>query len=160
MAAMDMSRRSFVQGSAAALGAAGLPLPSLLSSYVGPLGRADAVTRILPPSGDERMAWWREARFGMFIHWGLYSILAGEWMGRTDHAEWIRNTAHIPLAEYDRLVGRFDPVKFDADAWVGMAKDAGMKYVTITSKHHDGFCLFETGSPASASAPPPTGTTS
>jgi alpha-L-fucosidase len=142
MAAMDISRRSFVQGSAAALGAAALPLPPFLS-YVDPLGRPDAVTRMLPPADDERMAWWREARFGMFIHWGLYSILAGEWMGRTDHAEWIRNTAHIPLATYDKLVGRFNPVKFDADAWVGMAKDAGMRYVTITSKHHDGFCLFD-----------------
>ena len=138
---MDMPRRSFVQGGAATLGALAL----------GPLSRAPRpgawATAILPPlrppADDARMAWWREARFGMFIHWGLYSILAGEWMGRTDHAEWIRNTAHIPLAEYDKLVARFNPVKFDADAWVGMAKDAGMRYVTITSKHHDGFCLFD-----------------
>jgi alpha-L-fucosidase len=138
-----MKRRTFLQAGAAGLGAmAFAPLP-----FGAPAGSGLWATSVLPGGGgalhDPRMAWWREARFGMFIHWGLYSILAGEWMGRTDHAEWIRNTAHIPLAEYHKLVGRFNPTLFDADHWVGMAKDAGMKYVTITSKHHDGFCLFD-----------------
>ena len=93
-------------------------------------------------SNDERMAWWREARFGMFIHWGLYAIPAGEWEDNTNHAEWIRTTAQIPLEQYDKFVGQFNPVKFNADDWVRMARDAGMKYIVITSKHHDGFSLF------------------
>jgi alpha-L-fucosidase len=92
---------------------------------------------------DLRMAWWREARFGMFIHWGLYSIPAGEWQGSTDHAEWIRETAHIPLEEYEKFQSQFNPTKFDAEAWAKMAADAGMKYLVITSKHHDGFDLFD-----------------
>ncbi len=92
---------------------------------------------------DARMAWWREARFGLFIHWGLYSIPAGEWNGETGHAEWIRTTARIPIDVYDRFVGQFNPVRFNAEEWVRMAKDAGMKYIVITSKHHDGFCLFD-----------------
>ena len=91
---------------------------------------------------DERMKWWREARFGLFIHWGLYAIPAGEWQGGKNHAEWIRTSAQIPLKEYDQFAEQFNPVKFDADAWARMAKEAGMKYIVITSKHHDGFCLW------------------
>ncbi|MHC4942723.1 MAG: alpha-L-fucosidase, partial [Planctomycetota bacterium] len=78
---------------------------------------------------DKRMAWWREARFGMFIHWGLYAIPAGEWEGGTNHAEWIRTTAQIPIETYDQFVDQFNPVKFDADEWVRIASDAGMKYI-------------------------------
>lgn len=92
---------------------------------------------------DQRMQWWREARFGMFIHWGLYSVPAGEWKGSANHAEWIRTTAQIPLKEYEQFLAQFNPVHFDAEAWVKMAKNAGMKYITITSKHHDGFCLWD-----------------
>ena len=92
---------------------------------------------------NERMAWWREARFGMFIHWGLYAIPAGEWEGNTNHAEWIRTTAQIPIEQYDKFVDEFNPFKFNADEWVRMARDAGMKYIVITSKHHDGFNLFD-----------------
>jgi alpha-L-fucosidase len=92
---------------------------------------------------DARLQWWREARFGLFIHWGLYAVPAGEWNGKTNYAEWIRNNAHIPLEEYEKLVQMFDPNDFNADEWVRMAKDAGMKYIVITSKHHDGFCLFD-----------------
>ena len=92
---------------------------------------------------DKRMGWWREARFGMFIHWGLYAIPAGEWQGETGHAEWIRESAHIPLEEYEKFQPQFDPQKFDAEAWARMAADAGMKYLVITSKHHDGFALYD-----------------
>ncbi len=96
-----------------------------------------------PAEHDARMQWWREARFGLFIHWGLYAIPAGEWDGKTNHAEWIRTTAQIPLEEYDKFVRQFNPVKFNAKEWVRLAKEAGMKYIVITSKHHDGFCLFD-----------------
>jgi alpha-L-fucosidase len=95
---------------------------------------------------DARMAWWREARFGMFIHWGLYAIPAGKWDGKPigGIGEWIMDRANVPVSEYEKLAGQFDPVKFDAAEWVKIAKDAGMKYMVITSKHHDGFCLFDT----------------
>lgn len=96
-----------------------------------------------PEQRDARMAWWREARFGLFIHWGLYAVLAGEWKDETHHAEWILTTAQIPVTEYEKFAARFNPVKFDAAAWVRAAKDAGMRYIVITSKHHDGFCLFD-----------------
>ncbi len=95
---------------------------------------------------DQRMQWWREARFGMFIHWGVYSVPAGSWDGREigGIGEWIMNRAKIPVADYQRMAKQFNPVNYDPDAWVKMAKDAGMKYIVITSKHHDGFALFET----------------
>ena len=105
-----------------------------------------APTDPTPEARDERMAWWREARFGMFIHWGLYAIPAGEWNGKTVPwiSEWIMHSADIPVAEYEALATRFNPTKYDPDRWARIAKDAGMKYVVITSKHHDGFCLFDT----------------
>lgn len=91
---------------------------------------------------DQRMAWWRDARFGMFIHWGLYAVPAGEWKDETNHAEWILTTAQIPVPEYEKFAKQFNPIKFNAEEWVRTAKNAGMKYIVITSKHHDGFCLF------------------
>ena len=94
---------------------------------------------------DARMKWWREARFGMFIHWGLYAIPAGEWKGQEIKGigEWIMDRAKIPIPEYEALVPRFNPEKFDAKQWARIAKDAGVKYIVITSKHHDGFALWD-----------------
>jgi alpha-L-fucosidase len=91
------------------------------------------------------MEWWRDARFGMFIHWGLYAIPAGTWKGEKvpGIGEWIMERADIPVEEYERLASQFNPVKFDADEFVRIAKEAGMKYIVITSKHHDGFCLWD-----------------
>lgn len=98
------------------------------------------------PSHEERMQWWREARFGMFIHWGVYSVPAGTYKGQQvkGGGEWIMRNANIPVAEYAAYAKQFDPEKFDANAWVQIAKDAGMRYIVITAKHHDGFAMFHT----------------
>ena len=97
-----------------------------------------------PLSQDAKMEWFREAKFGLFIHWGIYSVPAGEWKGKpvSGIGEWIMNRAKIPVKEYEQLAAQFNPVKFNAEEWVKMAKDAGMKYIVITSKHHDGFAMY------------------
>jgi alpha-L-fucosidase len=111
-----------------------------------PAGRqaAPAVTSA-GPARDARMRWWREARFGMFIHWGLYAVPAGEYKGQRSRstAEWIMEWANIPRRDYEQFASQFNPVKFSAAEWVGLAKRAGMKYIVITSKHHDGFSMFD-----------------
>jgi len=92
-----------------------------------------------------RLKWFREAKYGLFIHWGLYSIPAGEWKGKRSLGlgEWIMNRSKVPVREYETLAAQFNPVKFNADQWVQLAQDAGMKYMVITSKHHDGFAMFK-----------------
>jgi len=94
---------------------------------------------------DERMAWWRDAKFGMFIHWGVYSVPAGVWKGKEIDGigEWIMAHADIPVEEYEKIPPLFNPIKFNASEWVRIAKDAGMKYLVITSKHHDGFAMYD-----------------
>ena len=94
---------------------------------------------------DARMAWFREAKFGLFIHWGVYAVPAGTYNGKkiSGIGEWIMRRAEIPVAEYRAYAKEFNPVKYDPDAWVQLAKEAGMKYIVITSKHHDGFALFD-----------------
>lgn len=93
-----------------------------------------------------RTAWWEKARFGMFIHWGVYTIPAGKYNGK-DYpglGEWIMHDAHIPVGTYKEYAKQFNPTQYNPEAWVKMAKDAGMKYIVITTKHHDGFALFDT----------------
>ncbi|MCK3685789.1 alpha-L-fucosidase [Maribellus sp. YY47] len=93
---------------------------------------------------NQKMEWWRDARFGMFIHWGLYAEPAGEWKGERipGISEWIMCNAKIPVKDYEKLAETFNPVKYNAEEWVKLAKYAGMKYIVITSKHHDGFAMF------------------
>jgi alpha-L-fucosidase len=93
---------------------------------------------------DQHMEWWRDARFGLFIHWGLYAQPAGVWKGEEipGISEWIMANAKIPVKEYEQLAATFNPVKYNAEQWVRLAKQAGVKYIVITSKHHDGFAMF------------------
>ncbi|HEY3121955.1 MAG TPA: alpha-L-fucosidase [Vicinamibacteria bacterium] len=97
-----------------------------------------------PEARQARLAWFRDAKYGLFIHWGLYAIPAGEWKGKRipGIGEWIMFRTPVPVAEYEQLAKQFNPVKFDADAWVQLAQDAGMRYMVITSKHHDGFAMY------------------
>lgn len=93
---------------------------------------------------DNRMAWWREAKFGMFIHWGVYAVPAGTYQDAEvpGIGEWILRNAQIPVATYRQFASRFNPVHYQPETWADLARDAGMRYVVITAKHHDGFALF------------------
>jgi alpha-L-fucosidase len=95
-----------------------------------------------PAERDARMAWWRQAKFGMFIHWGVYSVPAGKYGEKTSYGEWIMNSAKIPVPVYREFAGQFNPVKYDPADWTRIAEAAGMKYIVITAKHHDGFALY------------------
>ena len=101
----------------------------IFGAAVRPTAAAD-----IPPL-EERAAWFQHDRFGMFVHWGVYAGI-----GR---GEWVQDFGKIPLEEYTPLKDRFNPVRFDADQWASLAKAAGMKYIIITSRHHEGFSLFD-----------------
>lgn len=94
---------------------------------------------------EKRLEWFRDVKYGMFIHWGLYAVPAGEWNGKRSLGlgEWIMNRLRVPVKDYEKLATQFNPVKFKPDEWVQLAQDAGMKYIVITSKHHDGFAMFK-----------------
>lgn len=96
---------------------------------------------------SHRIEWWNEAKFGMFIHWGPYSVLGGEWNGKRPEqgvvSEWIMNRLKIPVEEYRKIASTFNPTKFNPQEWVNLAKNTGMKYMIITAKHHDGFAMYD-----------------
>lgn len=151
---MKVSRRAFSKGCAmAATGLAiGEGLPATLAQIAGEhiaTTTAHPVPSIqdteTPEQKSQRMQWFRGARFGMFIHWGLYAIPAGRWQGKEipGIGEWIMNTGSIPVAQYQALAPQFNPTQFSATGIVALAKSAGMKYIVITSKHHDGFAMFD-----------------
>lgn len=120
-----------------------IPAAALASSAVFAQPQTQAANETAEQKA-ERLKWWTDDRFGMFIHWGLYAVPAGEWKGSKNYGEWIMEEAHIPRAEYEQFAKQFDPVKYDPDEWARIAKDAGMKYIVITSKHHEGFAMWDT----------------
>lgn len=133
-----------------------LALSLLVGQMQGAMPVQKSVNNVMLKTGTmtDRAEWFRNARFGMFIHWGLYSVLGGTYNGHTMpdksfpngnswYSEWIQQRLDIPGSDYRKLVGQFNPVKFDAEAWAREAYMAGMKYVVLTSKHHDGFALWD-----------------
>jgi alpha-L-fucosidase len=116
----------------------------LLLGAVG-AARGQTIPGETPAQRDERMRWWREAKFGLFIHWGVYAVPAGTYDGKQigGIGEWIMRNGKIPVAQYKAYARQFNPVKYDPKAWATLAREAGMKYVVITSKHHDGFALWD-----------------
>ena len=120
-----------------------LPLLWIFFSLCG-CGSGKNKAAMLSQKGQ--ISWWHDAKFGMFIHWGLYAIPAGTWkesVHERGYSEWIMYHEQIPVGEYEKLAKSFNPVQFDAETWVKTAKAAGMKYIVITSKHHDGFSMFD-----------------
>ena len=131
-----------------------------IPTYVAIAGDFAPAVRMAPPSAglpalpavvrnetadqqEARLKWFREARFGLFIHWGVYAVPAGVWQGKSVGAEWIMNQGKIPVADYRAFARNFTAAKYDPQAWAELAADAGIKYVVITAKHHDGFALFD-----------------
>lgn len=109
-------------------------LLSLFAATVAGAAKPIAVGAEIPPL-EERAQWFLDSRFGLFIHWGVYSIIG--------KGEWVQHTGKIPVEEYEKLYPQFNPTGFDAAEWVALAKRAGQKYLVVTTKHHDGFCMFD-----------------
>src|SRR5262245_15488322 len=109
-----------------------LIITAAFSSAVAP-GSSNAQYQPTPENLEAR-DWFQNAKFGLFVHWGVYSVLAD--------GEWVMNNKKIPISEYEKLPARFNPTEFDPAEWVALVKAAGMKYITITSKHHDGFAMW------------------
>jgi alpha-L-fucosidase len=114
---------------------AGAWLAAVCALSVPPVVAAEFEAQASQAPRDEARRWFEDAKFGLFVHWGVYSLVG--------KGEWVMNNDKIPISEYEKLPPEFNPTKFDADEWVKLVKAAGMKYITITSKHHDGFCMFE-----------------
>jgi len=128
-----MNRREFLTGMGATL-AAGYAAGNPLVKDVAGTAALEATKK-----------WFKQAQFGMMAHWGLYTLLGGEWAGKPGkhpYGEWIMNGNRIPVKEYEKLAGAFNPILFDPLDWMKRARDAGMQYFVITSKHHDGFALY------------------
>ena len=117
---------------------------ALTVGFLGQAASAQSAEELARADLDERMEWFNEARFGLFVHWGIYAVLGGEWEDKAvpGYAEWIQARANIPGDRYAPLAASFKPDKFDPEKWVLAAKEAGMGYVVITTKHHDGFCMW------------------
>ena len=105
-------------------------LPGTVSSF------ADAAS--------DRTQWFRDAKFGLFMHWGLYSQLGNEWNGKSYYGsgEWLMNRAKIPVSQYEQVAKQFNPTNFDAHAWAQFTREAGARYLVITAKHHEGFAMY------------------
>src|SRR5881409_47159 len=109
---------------------------AILFASATALSTGHAQTGYRPPAANlAAREWFQDAKFGLFIHWGVYSVLGD--------GEWVLHDRKLKIHDYERLPKFFDPEKFDAKAWVALAKAAGMKYITITSRHHDGFAMFD-----------------
>jgi alpha-L-fucosidase len=139
-----MSRRDWMVRTGSAVAAGVLPPRGSSDLFMPEQQGQQTPAHPLDPAREKRLEWFHEAKYGLFIHWGLYAIPAGQWNGRRvpGLGEWIMYRTPVPVREYEKLAPRFNPVKFNPDEWVKLAKDAGMKYIVITSKHHDGFALF------------------
>ncbi len=141
---LRLSRAAALAGSSIIVTILALSSPVRAQPPTGPAG--SGVPGLAPdPGREKRLAWFREAKVGLFIHWGLYALPAGRWKG-VDYpfiGEWIMRWAKIPRTEYEGLATRFNPTRFDAEEVARLAKEAGMKYVVITAKHHDGFAMFD-----------------